>query len=349
MVMSTVEVRSYDLRVPGKDNTSIASSRTADATGASVARNVTSRATPSLSYSVSGVMLTQGQQHATSVQMATKALQAVGKELTMIKRGLTRALNHGVEKQPDLQNELTRSKHNIHTILDQTRFDGNKVVDNQLKLTLNQADVRRFSIPGLNVHRQSDRAEQIRLEFPQGQSVMVQFDGRSDDSQTVKMLDRSLVPLGLRASLSHDGTILFESSEQAYQQMQQKVMVTGQGYRFPAGQANTLNLKSEPDGIAELRFDLGSRDGIKNTIIKINQHLKQVQKSLEQARQINADLGSQMPSVQNQSNTLTIKEVNEKLAQFGALTASGAFTSSFKALNAQANVKRHTVVALMRS
>ncbi len=349
MVMSTVEVRSYDLRVPGRDNTSIASSRTSDAVGANVSRNVTSRAAPPLSYSVSSVMLTQGQQHATSVQMATKALQVVGKELTMIKRGLTQALNHGVERQPELQNELIRSKSNIHTVLDQTRFDGNKVVDNELKVALNRADVRRFSIPGLNVHRQSDRAEQIRLDFPQGQSVMVQFDGRSDGKQTVKMLDRSLVPLGLRASLSHDGTILFESSEKAYQQMQQKVMVTGQGYRFPAGQANTLNLKSEPDGIAELRFDLGSRDGIKNTIIKVNQHLKQVQKSLEEARNINAELGSQMQSIQNQSTTLTIKEVNQKLAQLDALTTSGAFTSSFKALNAQANVKRHTVVALMRN
>lgn len=349
MVMSTVEVRSYDLRVPGRDNTSIASSRTTDAAGASVSRKVTSRATPSLSYSVSGIMLTQGQQQATSVQMATKALQAVGKELTMVKRGLTQALNHGVEKQPELQNELSRSKDNIRSVLEQSRFDGNRVVNNELNLTLNQADVRRFSIPGLNVHRQSERAEQIRLDFPQGQSVVVQFDGRSDGKQTVKMLDRSLVPLGLRASLSNDGTILFESSEQAYHQMQQKVMVTGQGYRFPAGQANQLNLKSEPDGIAELRFDLGSRDGIKNTIIKVNHHLKQVQKSLEQARSINADLGSQMQSIQKQSNTLTINEVNEKLAQFDAMSTSGAFTSSFKALNAQANVKRHTVVALMRS
>ncbi|MBR9874610.1 MAG: flagellin [Vibrionaceae bacterium] len=348
MVMSTVEVRSYDLRVPGRDNTSITSSRSTDATGASTSRNVTSRTALPFSYSVSSVMLTQGQQHATSVQIATKALQAVGKELTMVKRGLTQALNHGTEKQPALQNELARSKNNIHSVLEQTRFDGNRVVDNELNLTLNQADVRRFSIPGLNVHRQSERAEQIRLDFPQGQSVMVQFDGRSDGKQTVKMLDRSLIPLGLRASLSNDGTILFESSEKAYQQMQQKVMVTGQGYRFPAGQANLLNLKSEPDGINELTFDLGSRDGIKNTIVKVNQHLKQVQKSLETAREISADLSSQMQSIRNQSNMLSPNEVNEKLALLDALSSSGPFTSAFKALNAQANVKRHTVVALMR-
>ncbi|MCV5333254.1 hypothetical protein OFD71_33790, partial [Escherichia coli] len=87
----------------------------------------------------------------------------------------------------------------------------------------------------------------------------------------MKMLDRSLIAMGMRASLAEDGTILFEARDNAYQQMQQKVLVTGEGHRFPAGQPNVLNLKSEPDGIAELSFDLGSRDGIKQTISKVNQ------------------------------------------------------------------------------
>ncbi len=123
MVMSTVEVRSYDLRVPGRDNTSIASSQATDTTSVAASRNVTSRTTLPFSYSVSGVMLTQGQQHATSVQIATKALQAVGKELTVVKRGLTQALNHGLEKQAELPNALTRAKENVHSALEQTRFD----------------------------------------------------------------------------------------------------------------------------------------------------------------------------------------------------------------------------------
>lgn len=349
MVMNTVEVRSYDVRVAGRDKTAITSNRSDEPAAIARSRNVTNRISLPSSRSVSSVMLSQGQQHATSVQIAAKALQTVGKELTQVKRGLTQALNQGADKQTGLQDELNRSKGKIQVVLEQSRYDGRRIVDNELNLTLNRADVRRFSIPGLNVYRQSEREEQIRLDFPQGQSVMVQFDGRSDGRQTVKMLDRSLIPLGLRASLADDGTILFESSEQAYQQMQQKVMVTGQGHRFPAGQPNLLNLKSEPDGIAELGFDLSSRDGIKNTIIKVNQHLKQVQKSLEYAGKISTDLNMQMQTIHQYSNILSAEEVNEKLAQLDAYTVSGPFSSAFKALNAQANVKRHTVVALMRN
>ncbi|MDF5394209.1 flagellin, partial [Vibrio parahaemolyticus] len=172
--------------------------------------------------------------------------QGIGKELTQIKRGLTQAINQGVQNVPGLQDTLVRSKATIQKVVEQARFDGQKVLNNELHLKLDKADIRRFSIPGLNVHRLSDKAEQIRLDFPQGQAVMIQFDGQSDGERTVKMLDRSLIALGMRASLADDGSILFEARDNAYQQMQQKVMVTGEGHRFPAGQPNVLNLKSEP-------------------------------------------------------------------------------------------------------
>ncbi len=58
---------------------------------------------------------------------------------------------------------------------------------------------------------------------------MIQFDGQADGARTVKMLDRSLIAMGMRASLAEDGTILFEARDTAYQQMQQKVLVTGKG------------------------------------------------------------------------------------------------------------------------
>lgn len=230
--------------------------------------------------------------------------------------------------------------------MDQARFDGQRVVDNELNLKLDRADIRRFSIPGLNVNRLKEKAEQIRLDFPQGNSVMIQFDGQSDGSKTVKMLDRSLIPLGMRASVTQDGNIVFEAKESAYKQMKQKVMVTGQGHRFPAGQANTLNLKSEPDGIAELRFDLSSRDGIKQGIAKVNQHLAQAQTSLEQARQYHSELNTQMQTLRSQTRLLSSEQTTEKLTQFHA--AADQFSSTYQALNAQANVRRHTVVALLR-
>ncbi|EMD78803.1 flagellin [Vibrio diabolicus E0666] len=320
--------------------------RSADSSAAIKPRPAQVQADTASAYSVSGIQLTQGQQQATAVQIASKSLQVIGKELTQIKRGLTQAVNQGVQNVPGLQDTLVRSKATIQNVVEHARFDGQKVLNNELHLKLDKADIRRFSIPGLNVHRLSDKAEQIRLDFPQGQAVMIQFDGQADGARTVKMLDRSLIALGMRASLADDGSILFEARDNAYQQMQQKVMVTGEGHRFPAGQPNVLNLKSEPDGIAELGFDLASRDGMKQTIAKVNQHLRQVQTSLQEAKAFHGELNTQMRSIQNKTAQLSVDDVNAKLDGF--VQKSGEFTSTFQALNAQANVRRHTVVALLK-
>lgn len=346
MVMSTVEVRPHSIRLGGQEQASIMPTRSADSSTAIKPRPAQVQADTASAYSVSGIQLTQGQQQATAVQIASKSLQVIGKELTQIKRGLTQAVNQGVQNVPGLQDTLVRSKATIQNVVEHARFDGQKVLNNELHLKLDKADIRRFSIPGLNVQRLSDKAEQIRLDFPQGQAVMIQFDGQADGARTVKMLDRSLIALGMRASLSDDGSILFEARDNAYQQMQQKVMVTGEGHRFPAGQPNVLNLKSEPDGIAELGFDLASRDGMKQTIAKVNQHLRQVQTSLQEAKAFHGELNTQMRSIQNKTAQLSVDDVNAKLDGF--VQKSGEFTSTFQALNAQANVRRHTVVALLK-
>ncbi|AXB33807.1 flagellin [Vibrio campbellii] len=346
MVMSTVEVRPQSIRLGGQEKASIMPTRSADSSSAIKPRPTQIQADTASAYSVSGIQLTQGQQQATAVQIASKSLQVIGKDLTQIKRGLTQAVNQGVQNVPGLQEGLVRSKASIQQVVEQARFDGQKVIDNELHLKLDKADIRSFSIPGLNVHRLSEKAEQIRLDFPQGQSVIIQFDGQADGARTVKMLDRSLIAMGMRASLAEDGTILFAARDTAYQQMQQKVLVTGEGHRFPAGQANVLSLKSEPDGIAELSFDLGSRDGIKQTIAKVNQHIRQVQTSLEEAKAFNGELNSQIRTVQSQSKQLSATDVNAKLGGF--MATSGQFSSTFQALNAQANVRRHTVVALLK-
>ncbi|MFH4527620.1 flagellin [Vibrio diabolicus] len=346
MVMSTVEVRPHSIRLGGQEQASIMPTRSADSSTAIKPRPAQVQADTASAYSVSGIQLTQGQQQATAVQIASKSLQVIGKELTQIKRGLTQAVNQGVQNVSGLQDTLVRSKATIQNVVEHARFDGQKVLNNELHLKLDKADIRRFSIPGLNVHRLSDKAEQIRLDFPQGQAVMIQFDGQADGARTVKMLDRSLIALGMRASLADDGSILFEARDNAYQQMQQKVMVTGEGHRFPAGQPNVLNLKSEPDGIAELGFDLASRDGMKQTIAKVNQHLRQVQTSLQEAKAFHGELNTQMRSIQNKTAQLSVDDVNAKLDGF--VQKSGEFTSTFQALNAQAKVRRHTVVALLK-
>lgn len=112
MAVSTVEVRAHGIRLTGQGQTSISPSRASDTSPSAVTGYRQSQSDVSSVYSLSGVMLTQGQQHATAVQIATQTLQSVGKTLTAIKRELTPALQHGVNAATSsrLKNNLSRLK-----------------------------------------------------------------------------------------------------------------------------------------------------------------------------------------------------------------------------------------------
>ncbi len=344
MVMSSVEVRSHSVQLTGHEKATITASRSAEqTTPPSYQQPLTYNQSVSHTYSNTQVLLTQGQQEITSVQIAAKSLHLIGKSLTQIKAGLSEAYTKGADRVTGLHEMLSSQKKAIESVLQSAKFNGKNVVDNELRLQLKDTDTRRFSIPGLNVHRQADRAEQVRLDFPQGQAVVISFDGHSSPEKTLKMLDRSLIPMGMRASMSQEGNILFEVSADTFQHMQQNVMITGQGHRFPAGQANRVNIKPEPEGIGELRFDLSSKDGIKKSLSRVQQHLNQVQYSLSHARIFQQDLQLQ---VKQQPPKVSEVDLPDVLAHFTENTAK--FTGAFQVLSAQANVKRQTVVALLQ-
>jgi hypothetical protein len=53
-----------------------------------------------------------------------------------------------------------------------------------------------------------------------------------------------------------------------------------------------------------------------------------------------------MTRIQSQSKLPSAQQVSETLSGFSQLSQD--FTTTFQALNAQANVRRHTVVALLK-
>ena len=75
MVMSTVEVRPHNVALATHDRTSISPPRSSQPNSdLSRPQALAHQYTPA-SYSVSGMMLTQGQQNATSVQIATRSIR----------------------------------------------------------------------------------------------------------------------------------------------------------------------------------------------------------------------------------------------------------------------------------
>ena len=253
---------------------------------------------PKGAYSVSKTLLVKGQQQVTTVQVAHQALQYVGRELFSMKKVLTKALNSHQSALPTTAQQVASMQKSIKQRLESATSDGRRVLDSQLRVQLEQEAARSFTVPGLNLSRQRHQNEQIRLDFPQTGTVIINFNSQVDDKQLVDQIDRSLIPLGMRAAASQEGELVFRAKNTDFTNMQQ-VMVTGQGHRYPAGQPNVVKLQPEPEGVEDWAVNLGNHGGTRQALGKVNQHLRQVQQSLDDIKAYQGELAKQMGAGQS--------------------------------------------------
>lgn len=348
MVSSMVEVRSQGVRLTGQGKASIAPSMVSGNTKPlHSAASLKPASLPQGVYSVSKTQLAKGQQQVTSVQIAQQALQQVGRELVSMKKVLGQALKSNQPVSEATVRQVSSQQQNIRQTLENATSDGARVLDSQLRVQLEHGAERTFTIPGLNLSRQRQQNEQIRLDFPQTGTVVINFTSQSSDKQLVDQIDRSLIPMGVRAAATEEGELIFRTKDADFNQMKQQVMVTGQGHRYPAGQPNVVKLQPEPEGVEDLAINLGNRDGIRQTVGKVNQHLRQVQQSLDDIKAYQSELAKQMAQFSAQGNLGDMKAIQGKLDTFSRKT-NAYFTTTYQAVSAQANVHRHTVVALLR-
>ncbi|UXI03094.1 flagellin [Photobacterium sp. TY1-4] len=346
MVSATTEVRAHDVRLTGQSQAGVVPSMVAEKTGSKAlpGRTFDQAAMPKGGYSSMNVLLAQGQQQVSAAQIAQQALKQVGQDLFTVKRGLTRVLQ-GAQSAASLADQMSTSQQRIRQSLDQARNEEGRVLDAQLHFQHKQPVQRTFTIPGLNLTRQRDQSEQVRIDFPQLGSVVLNLDSQKSDKALVNQLDRALIPLSIRLQAGDNGALMFRAEESAYRQLEQQVMVTGQGHRYPAGQPNTIKVQPEPEGVEELAIHLGSQEGIRNSLSQVNQYLQQVQTSLSETQ---AYLGAIDRRAQQVSAATLGGEVLESKLTSVRQLGEQDFRATFQAVSAQANVRRQTVVALLR-
>ncbi|PSV26214.1 MULTISPECIES: flagellin [unclassified Photobacterium] len=298
-------------------------------------------------YTVSKTLLAKGQQQVTSVQIAQQALGVVGRDLQAIKKILSTELIAQRAVSPSAQSNANHHLDSIKHTLNNAKSDGLRVIDAELKVNIDRPITRTFSVPGLNVQRQREHSELIKLSFQQLGTVVVNMDAKLSDKALVSQIDRHVIPFGLRASQQDNGDIVFRTNEQSFQGLEGKVQVIGQGHRYPAGQANTLTIKPEPEGIEDSQFTFNNREQIRDTLVKVNQHLRQVQQSLDDIKAYQAVLAKQMADAKANTSLGDVKQVEEKLSQLSG-AGNQQFSATYRSLAAQANVHRHTVVALLK-
>lgn len=292
-------------------------------------------------HAVTSHQLVQGQQQMTATQVAQQSLARIGQQLLSVKRAYTTGLAQSHSSNINLQQQVSNQQQQIKLQLDSARVGGQRVLDAQLNVQLEQGAMRTFTVPGLNLHQHRHATEQLRLDFAQQGSLLLQFDANKDDRSILAQIDRQAIALDMRATANQQGDIVFRINDDQFQQLGKQVQVTGQGHRYPAGQPNILPLKPDPEGVEDLQVNWSEPESLRQGISKVNQHLRQVQLSLQEINQFQQESLQQAPK----ASELQQQQMLQLSQQLQA--KQGQFSEAFQFVQAQANVRRHTVVALL--
>ncbi len=347
MEMRAIEARPQDIQLNRNVKKNIAPQHLNIPSTAPIVENrAKPQAMTSSAYSSTKLFLLESNENITRTQIATQSLSLVARELHSIRNTLVKHIQSSSIDSKHQIETLSTNKNNLSSILKNSVFNGVPVLDNQLNLNLSDTQTSQFFINGLNINRMKEKAEQVKLELPNGKALIIQFDGKTNGQNFIKQLDKSLISLGMRASLSDDGNIVFKVKGKIENIHQQKVMVTGQGHRFPAGAANAFSIQEEPQGIAQLKLDISNTAGIKKSLEEVNgfllkaQQSSEVIKKIQQKHQLNPMFVE--PSYMGRNN----KDVNQLLNKLSDKRHD--FSNTFELLNVQANVKRQSVLALLK-
>ncbi|KKC99809.1 hypothetical protein [Photobacterium halotolerans] len=344
MVNSTAEIRQQSISLLKNDKATISPPAPAGGSVSAVQDTVQTQrpAVVKGGYTATSELFSQGQQQVTRGQIAHQSLISVGRDLQGMKKILTQMLGSSTAITQGRVDQLQRHHSHIQQTLNAGQFSGERVLDSQLQFQPKGDPKQSFTVNGLNLVRQRQQSEQLHLTVQDRGTALLTFDASQTDRQLTQQIDKAVIPLGLRAAATESGDVIFSTSQSDFQNIGQHVTISGQGHRYPAGQPNRIKVQPEPQGIENIALKLADGEQIRHTMRHVNQGLQQVQKGLDQLRHFQADLDSKVGKAMAGQSAESIE------SKLQSLQNSQSFAAAFQVVSAQANVHRHTVVALLK-
>ena len=272
-------------------------------------------------------------QQLTAVQQADSYLAQTETQLLQLRQSSQRG--DASMQASALEKHLTR----------RTQLSGG-TVDRHLNASLEQKSTVKFTLPGSEKLLNGAQGETLVFSLGGRQREMsaVSLPAEASPRQTLTRLNVGLGRLGIHASQSSNGQLLFSVDEARWERVSQQLTVRGEGERFPADAFTVLTPKAENASSDEmLSLTAGrEREGatkLQNTL----EHITRQRSRLRQQQDRVALRIDDMSTVYNPQQAL------ETAQGLGEALANGAknFSTLAQALGAQANVRLATVKNLL--
>lgn len=285
-------------------------------------------------------LISQAQSRIANLQAAEQALVSAYRQLLQVSRQLE---------------QFSRSSHPEQTAVLASRIDqlssevrsAPALLDQNLKPRVLQpaSDRARYVLSRIDLLTPRSQPERLQLMFSgMRQAVELELPSNADSDQALAVIRGALQPLQVDADLNPRGQLEFSVPASEQSRLNAPLLVTGQGIRVPAGNPVPIPLDVAPSPLEELAAGLRSgdlapqRQRIDGMLASLQDSQRQLQR---QTQQIMARLDQARGAVATAGDAM---EVSEELVQ---VLRRASFDQHVSVLLAQANISRHTAVALM--
>lgn len=282
---------------------------------------------------------TKEQHQVSASQVALQALQQASSSLSHIRQQLYRVIRSGsgeMSQQPLFQAEQERQR------LSQIRphYRGQLLLDHHFNLlSQTPAAPHAFVLRSVDLTVPKQRDERILVQLGQ-RSLHVTLAAGLDRQQLNKVLANALAPLGLNVELIN-GECLFKAPSSVWQQVQEGLLMMGEGQRLPAGELRNIHLEERFSLQDPREWGFKADSNLKQTLAKVTKTQQKIDAQIQGILATHAALLSQM---QTSMATIPPQAELQLLAKF---MQPQPFVYQLTSLMAQGNANRDQVTALL--
>ena len=255
-------------------------------------------------------------QQVATAQQTLDFLGGLSSQLQAFKTQLTRELSGGFVKEGALANQ----RQHLQQLWQERQVRSSGGLNDQLDYSGDGQALQHFRIRGLdafNLQSKTNETLTFSLAGTPRQTMAVQVGPGLPMSIMASRFDQALAPAGIRVTVNAQGGELdFAVPQSQWAQVQDALMIKGDGKRFPTGEFSRLRLAAEPAAIAPTSWQIDTLAEHRQTLSQVVQAVRRVAQVSEKVQRVLAD---------------THQTLSQQSAAAGA-TEAASFTQGFAAL-----------------
>ncbi|MCK6263349.1 hypothetical protein KP803_08660 [Vibrio sp. ZSDE26] len=293
-------------------------------------------------------LLQRAQQQLASAQVAERSLMEIGNGLGELNKRLSFALKSG-GASAKISAEIEKINGSMERTIQSAEFQQQPVVSRQLKPIYHGDDRTTFRIKGLDTARSVGRDETLVFNLGKGgaNAVPVKLDSQATPEKQAMQFRQAFNEHGIGVGLDKQRQLVFSTSEQDWQRVSTHLKVTGQGERFPAGKANRARVETTEPRFEPLKLKSDNQH-LRESQAETKQLMQQVKVSIHELRAHRRLVNEKITAINERNSDvseISLATVEKDLER--VLPKEASFTQVYQNIQTQANVHRHTVVALL--